>query len=152
VIRSITNCLVYRYGVKKVIGFKYGFEGLNPIKSVKCKLLVNLHTAFLSNIITTPIQEIIELTAKEVRDIHDLGGTILGSSRGPQPISVMVDYLVSLNVSMLFTIGGDGTLKGANAIAQECKNRGLDISVIGIPKTIDNDISYVEQTFGFGVS
>ena len=69
-----------------------------------------------------------------VRDIHQLGGTILGSSRGPQPVPLMVDYLVSLNVNILFTIGGDGTLKGALAIQEEIKKRGLNMSVIGLPK------------------
>lgn len=90
------------------------------------------------------------MTPQTVRDIHDFGGTILGTSRGPQSVPVMVDYLDKLKVSMLFTIGGDGTLKGANAISEEILRRGLAISVIGIPKTIDNDISYVEKTFGFG--
>ena len=69
-----------------------------------------------------------------VRDIHQLGGTILGSSRGPQPVDKMVDCLVSLKVDMLFTIGGDGTLKGAQAIHEEVMRRGLKISIVGLPK------------------
>jgi 6-phosphofructokinase 1 len=54
-----------------------------------------------------------------------------------------------MNVGLLFTIGGDGTLRGAQAIAEEIGRRGLKIGVIAIPKTIDNDISYVEASFGF---
>jgi len=76
-------------------------------------------------------------------------GTILGSSRGNQSIVDMVDTLVKFNISALFVVGGDGTQSGALAIGKEVKRRKLDISVIGIPKTIDNDINFVYTTFGF---
>ncbi|KAJ3318515.1 hypothetical protein HDU76_000814 [Blyttiomyces sp. JEL0837] len=126
VIRAIVNCLLFRYGVKKVIGFRYGFEGMIPGN-----------------------HDYIELKAETVRDIHQFGGSFLGSSRGPQNIGAMVDNLVNLGVNMLFTIGGDGTQRGAEAIANEVIKRGLQISVVGVPKTIDNDIAFVERTFGF---
>ncbi|KAI8847200.1 phosphofructokinase domain-containing protein [Chytridium lagenaria] len=126
VIRAIVNCCIFRYGVKKVLGFRYGFEGLVPELSSIC-----------------------DLTTERVKDIHQFGGSILGSSRGPQDIGKMVDYLVSLNVSVLFTIGGDGTQRGAKAIADEIEKRGLKIAIIGVPKTVDNDIAFVERTFGF---
>jgi 6-phosphofructokinase 1 len=84
-----------------------------------------------------------------VEDIHQDGGTILGTSRGPQDIALMVDFLLERKINMLFTIGGDGTQRGALAISKEIEKRDLDISVIGIPKTIDNDISFTERTFGF---
>ncbi|KAJ3406862.1 hypothetical protein HDV05_005705 [Chytridiales sp. JEL 0842] len=126
VIRSIVNICTYRYKVKKVLGFKYGYEGLVP-----------------------GLSSVVELTPQTVQDIHVFGGTLLGSSRGPQNIGVMVDYLVSLGVDILFTIGGDGTQRGSQAIAQECLKRKLKISVVGIPKTIDNDIAFVEKCFGF---
>jgi 6-phosphofructokinase 1 len=127
VIRSIVLSLHYHYGVKTVFGFPYGYEGLTYRYG---------HTP-------------LELTPKAVQGIHEQGGTILGSSRGPQDTSEMVDTLERMNVGVLFTIGGDGTLKGAKAISEEVKKRGLKISVIGIPKTIDNDISYVQKSFGF---
>lgn len=127
VIRSIVLSLHYHYGVKTVFGFPYGYEGLSYRYG---------HTP-------------LELTPKTVQGIHEQGGTILGSSRGPQDTSEMVDTLERMNVGVLFTIGGDGTLKGAKAISEEVKKRGLKISVIGIPKTIDNDISYVQKSFGF---
>ena len=127
VIRSIVLSLFHHYGVRTVFGFPYGFEGLSPrYKHVP-----------------------MELTPMSVANIHEQGGTILGSSRGPQDISEMVDTLEQMNVGTLFTIGGDGTLKGAQAIAEEAGKRGLKIAVIGVPKTIDNDISYVERSFGF---
>jgi 6-phosphofructokinase 1 len=84
-----------------------------------------------------------------VDGIHHEGGTILGSSRGHQDIGDMVDTLERLHVGILFTIGGDGTLRGAQAIAEEIAHRGLKIGVIGIPKTIDNDISFIDWSFGF---
>jgi 6-phosphofructokinase 1 len=61
----------------------------------------------------------------------------------------MVEYLEALGVGILFAIGGDGTLRGAQKIGEEAARRGLQIGVIGIPKTIDNDISFVQRTFGF---
>ncbi len=127
VIRAVVLSLFHHYGVQTVFGFRYGFEGLSP------------------SFRHPPI----ELTPHEVADIHQQGGTILGSSRGPQDISEMVDTLDRMNVGILFSIGGDGTLRGAQAISEEIGRRGLKIGVIGIPKTIDNDISYVSKSFGF---
>ncbi len=127
VIRAIVMGLFYHYGVKAVFGFRYGYEGLSY------------------RLGHTPI----ELTPEVVEDIHKKGGTILGSSRGPQDVSEMVDTLERMNMGILFAIGGDGTLRGAQAISEEIRKRGLKIGVIGIPKTIDNDISYVDASFGF---
>jgi len=127
VIRAIVMSLFYHYGVKTIFGFRYGYEGLSAKYG---------HSPF-------------ELTPQSVDRIHELGGTILGSSRGPQDVADMTDTLERMNVGILFTLGGDGTLKGAMAIAEEVKKRNLKISVIGIPKTIDNDIMFVQQSFGF---
>jgi len=126
-IRAIVLSLFHHYGVRTVFGFRYGYEGLAPRHG---------HVP-------------LELTPESVRDIHEKGGTILGSSRGPQDICEMVDTLERMNIGLLFAIGGDGTLRGAQAMAEEIERRRLKIAVIGIPKTIDNDICYVEQSFGF---
>ena len=127
VIRSLVMTLHYRYGVLNILGVKYGYQGLNPEFG----------------------HQLVPLTAKSVAHIHEFGGTILGSSRGGQSPEEMVDSLERLNVNILFCIGGDGTLKGAHAIAREIKARGLKIGVVGIPKTIDNDIGLVSRSFGF---
>lgn len=127
VIRAIVLSLYHHYGVKKVYGFRYGYEGLVR----RCG------------------HEPLELTPKAVNRVHELGGSILGSSRGPQDPAEMVQTLKEMNVKILFAIGGDGTLRGAQAISDEATRQGLAISVIGIPKTIDNDISFVQRTFGF---
>ncbi len=127
VIKGLVNVLYYDYGVKNIFGIRYGYQGLNP-------------EHHFSPIILDP---------KVVDNIHERGGTILGSSRGDQDIGVMLDTLMRMNINMLFCIGGDGTLKGAKAIAEEAGRRHLAISVIGIPKTIDNDLSFIEKTFGF---
>ncbi len=127
VIRAIVMSLYYHYDVKDVVGFKFGYEGIRWADKYP------------------PIQ----LTPEYVSNIHNIGGTILGSSRGNQEPSLMVDSLVNLGIGILFTIGGDGTLRGAHAIAEEIKKRRLDISIVGIPKTIDNDISFIQTTFGF---
>lgn len=127
VIRSIVNHLHYRYGINRVLGFKYGYEGLVPGYN----------------------HEVIELTPEKVDGIHLTGGTFLGSSRGNQDVEQIVDTLEIMNVNILFCIGGDGTQRGAHAIHEEIEKRKLKISVAGIPKTIDNDISYIAKSFGF---
>jgi 6-phosphofructokinase 1 len=127
VIRSIVLSLHHHYGVRTIYGFRYGYEGL------------------VSDVGHEPMM----LSPQTVVDINEMGGTILGSSRGKQDVAVMVERLARLQVSILFCVGGDGTQKGALAISQEAQRRGLKLSVIGIPKTIDNDILYVQRTFGF---
>ena len=127
VIRGLTMTLHHGYGVRTIVGFRYGYAGLNPEFGYP----------------------ILDLEPMVVRDIHTQGGTILGTSRGPQDPSVMVDTLERMNIGILFVIGGDGTFRGALDIYNEVKKRGLKLSVIGIPKTIDNDILLVDHTFGF---
>jgi 6-phosphofructokinase 1 len=127
VIRSIVFCLQEKYGVTAIYGFRFGYAGLAEPGALK------------------PI----ELTTRRVGQINEIGGTVLGSSRGPQPVDEMVDTLERLGIQLLFTVGGDGTLRGAHSIVQEIRRRKLDIAVVGVPKTIDNDISYIDTSFGF---
>jgi 6-phosphofructokinase 1 len=127
IIKGIVTQCHYRYGITKVFGFRYGYEGLIQRYG---------HVPML-------------LKPESVAQIHNFGGTILGSSRGPQDISEMVDVLEEMKIDLFFVIGGDGTLRGADAIAYEIERRGLKKSVIGIPKTIDNDIMWIDKSFGF---
>jgi len=127
VIRGLVMQLNYRYGVTRILGFKYGYEGF----------------------ISSYNHPYVELTPKMVVNIHTLGGTILGSSRGPQDINEIVDCLEINNINILFAIGGDGTQSGAHIIHEEIERRGLKIAIVGIPKTVDNDINFVNKTFGF---
>jgi 6-phosphofructokinase 1 len=127
VIRSIVMTLYYVYDVRRIVGFRYGYTGLSA----------------------KPIEPPVMLSPDTVDRIHDDGGTLLGSSRGEQLVSEMVDTLVNWDVSILFTIGGDGTQRGAHRIAGEIRKRNLPISVIGIPKTIDNDLQWIDRSFGF---
>jgi 6-phosphofructokinase 1 len=113
--------------VKKVYGFRFGYEGL----------------------VRRYGHEPLTLTPESVHRIHEAGGTVLGSSRGHQDVAEMAETLKDLNVGILFAIGGDGTLRGAQKIGEEAMRRGIALSVIGIPKTIDNDVSFVQKTFGF---
>ncbi len=130
VIRSVVLSLYHHYGVRRTYGFRFGYEGL-----------VSRHG-----------HKPLELLPEAVVRIHEMGGSILGSSRGPQDPVEMVDYLEELKIGILFAIGGDGTLRGAQKISEEAMKRGLAMSVIGIPKTIDNDISFVHTTFGFATA
>ena len=127
VIRSIVMQLYHNYGVKRIQGFRYGFQGFIPAYK----------------------HEILELTPALVKNIHNLGGSLLSSSRGPQDPVEIVDCLERNNIRILFCIGGDGTLRGAHAIAEEVERRKEKMSIIGIPKTIDNDIPFCVKTFGF---
>jgi 6-phosphofructokinase 1 len=127
VIRAIVLSLHHHYGVSGIYGFRYGYEGL------------------ASGYGHAPV----ELTPRAVDRIHGMGGTVLGSSRGPQDVADMANTLERMGIGVLFTIGGDGTLKGAHALNEEIRKRGLDIAVVGIPKTIDNDISHIQRSFGF---
>jgi 6-phosphofructokinase 1 len=127
VIRSLVNELYYRYGINRIYGIKYGYEGL----------------------VSKYNHPVVDLTPQLVSNIHLVGGTILGSSRGNQDVELMVDTLEIMNINILFCIGGDGTLRGAHAIQQVIENRKLKIAVAGIPKTIDNDIDLIQKSFGF---
>ena len=127
VIRSLVNELYYRYGISRIMGIKYGYEGLIPKYN----------------------HPVIELTASMVSEIHLIGGTFLGSSRGNQDVEKMVDTLEIMNINVLFCIGGDGTLRGAHDIHEKITKRKLKICVAGIPKTIDNDIDLIQKSFGF---
>jgi 6-phosphofructokinase 1 len=127
VIRALTFCSLESYGVKRVLGFKYGYEGL------------------VAKYYHYPI----ELTTDNTDEIHEKGGTILKSSRGAQDTEEIINTLVHYGVNILFTIGGDGTQRGARDIVEGVKKRNLPIAVVGIPKTIDNDVSLIQRSFGF---
>jgi len=127
VIRAIIMELFYRYGVRNAVGIKYGFQGLIPKYG----------------------HQVMDLTPDIVKDIHTSGGSILSSSRGMQETVEMVNTLKRMNIDILFCIGGDGTTRCARFIADEIAKRNLNISIIGIPKTIDNDLTLIQKTFGF---
>jgi 6-phosphofructokinase 1 len=127
VIRSIFLELHHAYGAKEILGFRDGYHGLDPARG------------------RPPVR----LTGDDVDLIHREGGTILGTSRGPVDTTIAVDNLIRLGVNILFTIGGDGTQRGGNELFQEARRRGHPLAVVGIPKTIDNDVAFVTRTFGY---
>ncbi len=127
VIHGLVMELWHRYGCWTIYGFQYGYQGLIPRYG------------------NPPIL----LDPGKVKSIHEDGGTILRSSRGHQSVGECVDTLVNLGINVLFCIGGDGTLRGAHAIHEEIVRRDLSTAVVGIPKTIDNDICWLEKSFGF---
>ena len=127
VIRSIVLELYHGYQVENIYGVSYGLQGFIPRYK----------------------HPLIEFTPQYVEHIHGIGGTVLGSSRGAEDISEIIDAIERLNMNIVFFIGGDGTLKAASAVAREALARGFKCSVIAIPKTIDNDILFVSKTFGF---
>jgi len=130
VIRSVTRELLRGYGVKSVLGIRGGYRGLDPTRG----------------------KPPLELTDDLVEDIHKEGGTMLGTSRGPVETTVAIDMLIANQVNILFAVGGDGTQRGANDLLEESRRRGHPLAVVGIPKTIDNDVHYVTRTFGFSTA
>eukprot|EP01065_Artemidia_motanka_P041860 TRINITY_DN548_c0_g1_i1.p1 TRINITY_DN548_c0_g1~~TRINITY_DN548_c0_g1_i1.p1 ORF type:complete len:1092 (+),score=292.05 TRINITY_DN548_c0_g1_i1:263-3277(+) len=148
VVRAITVTAVDLYKVKRVIGFRYGYWGMTHVgkhlaveltrgssfdRRTGCSLGTNEDGRPLLN----------------VHNINAEGGSIIGTSRGSQDYYEMVDVLHELGVNILISIGGDGTQRGAGHIYEVIKEKGLDISVVGVPKTIDNDLSFCHRTFGF---
>ena len=127
VVRSLFLEMHHAYGVRDVLGFRWGYQGLDPE-----------HGA-----------EPLVLTHEMVDRIHLQAGTILGTSRGPVDKARAVENLIRRRVNILFTIGGDGTQRGAREFFEEAKRQGHALSVVGIPKTIDNDIPFVARSFGF---
>ena len=130
VIRAIVMTAHHEYKVSSVLGIQYGLAGFSPEQGY----------------------DVIDLTPDFVSRIHEFGGTVLGSSRGPQDPELIVDALERMNVSILFMIGGDGTMRAASKVVAEIEKRKLTISVVGLPKTIDNDINFASPSFGFDTS
>ncbi|MBX7080092.1 MAG: ATP-dependent 6-phosphofructokinase [Nannocystaceae bacterium] len=127
VVRSLVLHAWHRYGVRRLLGIRFGYAGLDPATGL------------------API----ELDPEAVRHIHARGGSMLGTSRGPRDIDTMLDRLGALGVDALLVIGGDGSMRGAHALAERAHERGVRLAVVGVPKTIDNDIDFVDKTFGF---
>jgi len=128
VIRSIVMESYYHYYTRNVVGISYGYNGLNPAKGYP----------------------IMDLTPEKVKNIHMEGGTMLGSSRGgTEDMDLLMDTLEKMGINILYAIGGDGTLRGAHDFSELARSRGVDLAVVGIPKTIDNDISFIQRSFGF---
>jgi 6-phosphofructokinase 1 len=127
IIRSLFSELHHAYGVPEVLGFRGGYSGLDPARG----------------------QPPIRLTAEFVNNIHRHGGTVLGTSRGRVDEAAAVENLARLGVDILFTVGGDGTQRGGNDLFQLARQRGHALAVVGIPKTVDNDVPFVSRTFGY---
>ena len=127
VIKGLVEILSLDYNVKHIYGIRYGFSGLFAESTFEPMML----------------------NADVVDTIHTLGGTILGSSRCEQNTSQIVSTLQRERINLLFCIGGDGTLRAARDIAEMSLERQHSISVVGIPKTIDNDLNFVGHSFGF---
>ena len=129
VIRGVVSCLYHRYHARSILGFRYGYYGLSATAQTE-------HPPF-------------QLSPDKINAIHRIGGSFLGSSRGAVDLDEQVNTLLRYGINQLYCIGGDGTMRGARALARAIRERGALLNVIGIPKTIDNDIPFVERTFGF---
>ena len=128
VVREVVMCLRRQYGVTETLGVPAGYRGFKDPSTWR------------------------DLDEKAVANLHNIGGSTLGSSRGGHSTEAIVDSLVEQGVNLLFVVGGDGTVRGAAKVAEEVKRRGLAIAVAVVPKTIDNDVPLLGKclcTFSF---
>ena len=128
VIREIVMTLHFNYECKNIFGIQNGYKGFYDENKW------------------------IELTPKLVKNIHKLGGTMLGSSRGGFDADKILDALKLKKVNQVYIIGGDGTHRGIKALIERAFERKMVISFIGVPKTIDNDIPIIDTSFGFNTA
>ena len=129
VLRSVFLELYHRYGVRDVLGIRYGYAE-------------STHNG----------HEPAALTCESVDHIHMQGGTVLGSSRGPVDPAVALDLFKGWESTYCSASGGDER-SGATRADQEANRRGgYPLAVVGIPKTVDNDIEYVWRAFGFATA
>ncbi|KAK4765756.1 hypothetical protein SAY86_026846 [Trapa natans] len=124
VIRELVVGLWELYGVREIYGVIAGYRG------------------FYSS-------EPVQLTLKMVDGWHKRGGTALETSRGGFDLHKIVDGIQQRGFNQVYIIGGDGTMRGAVKIVEEVRRRKLNISVTGIPKTVDNDVGIIDRSFGF---
>lgn len=127
IIKNLVVTLKGHYGVAKLYGIRGGYRGFTSVGW------------------DAPL----ELSLETVEEAHHSGGTILGTSRGGFDAEKIVEWLKAKRVDQLYVVGGDGTHRGAYKLSELCHQRGLNIAVAGIPKTIDNDIGVIDRSFGF---
>jgi 6-phosphofructokinase 1 len=112
-----------------ILGIRYGFRGFY-----------------------TPQFPPMVLNAEKVDSIHLSGGTVLGTSRGGSDVGRIVDALDALQLDMVFVVGGNGGNAAVDAINTACRARDLRCAVVGLPKSIDNDILLIDSCFGFNTA
>eukprot|EP01062_Namystynia_karyoxenos_P014156 TRINITY_DN150_c0_g3_i1.p1 TRINITY_DN150_c0_g3~~TRINITY_DN150_c0_g3_i1.p1 ORF type:complete len:608 (+),score=175.83 TRINITY_DN150_c0_g3_i1:110-1825(+) len=127
IVREVTRCLRHCYGVDSVTGFRSGYNGMRKPDEYP------------------PIR----LTTETCRDIHQKGGSLIEAGRGGFNPDALCDTLHSHGINLLFVVGGDGTQWAADVLVQAAQERNLPVSVVGIPKSIDNDVCFFDRTFGF---
>eukprot|EP00249_Psilotum_nudum_P021756 c28232_g1_i2 orf=361-2001(-) len=124
VIREIVYGLWHQYDVKDIKGIKSGYRGFYTEKPMP-------------------------LCPELVDNWHKQGGTCLGTSRGGFDLDKIMDAIEKQRLNQIYIIGGDGTIRGAVKVFEEVRRRGMKVIVVGIPKTVDNDVGIIDRSFGF---
>lgn len=130
IIRALTMSLRNNYGVREIYGIRVGYKGFY----------------------TDTDKNWIRLEPQDITDLHKQGGTMLLSSRGGFDGEKILNSLVEKGISQVYIVGGDGTHRGIFHLTELAQKRGVNIAFAGLPKTIDNDISLIDQSFGFDTS
>lgn len=136
VIRAVTRSAILNHGIE-VIGYKFGYRGLynndftpltiNSVSGILHRGGTILYSSNKDNLFDYTVEENGKMVKKDVSD-------------------VAVENLKKENVDVLVVIGGDGTLTSARDFARK------GVNVIGVPKTIDNDLAATDATFGFNTA
>ncbi|WJZ96001.1 hypothetical protein VitviT2T_014730 [Vitis vinifera] len=124
VIRELVVGLWELYGVRQIYGIIAGYRGFYSFEPMA-------------------------LNPKLVEDWHKRGGSVLETSRGGFDLEKIVNSIKDHEFDQVYVIGGDGTMRGAVTIFDEICRQKLNVSIAGIPKTVDNDISIIDRSFGF---
>jgi len=117
-------------GIGRIYGERYGMRGL----------------------VNGDVVELDQLTAGELQLLHDSPGAALGSSRhkpSDEDFDRMVATFRRLEVRSLIFMGGNGTMRGASLVSERCRKLGFEVQIIGVPKTVDNDIAMTDRCPGF---
>ena len=144
---SSIGALVHEYNQSapsaEIVGYLNGYRGLLLGKSI----------------------EFPESIRSKYKVLFDFGGSPIGNSRvkltnikdcihrgyvkdGEDPLKIAAEQLKKDSVNILHTIGGDDTNKMAAQLSAYLKNNGYDLTVVGLPKTVDNDVYPISQTLG----
>jgi len=126
-LRELVMSLYYNYGLKDIVGLKYGFNGMN--------------------------EKLVKLNPETTKNIHNFGGNILGTTGNSDysdlDIQDFIDMLVEKQVSMLFVIGGLAEMVVLNRIYKEIKKKMIKIVCCGVPSTTDKEFPIFDSTPGF---
>jgi len=153
VIREIVDSLHNLYGAELVYGVRGGYMGFTSSEDTPYVLVSSQKEEHQFQSMQNPTVVVNGETkfceVISVANIHHAGGTVLAAGRGGHDTEAIVNFIKANNLQHLYVVGGDGSQRGALKVANACMELGINCSVAGVPKTIDNDLAEIDRSFGF---